>query len=205
MLVMTLGAPVESTYEGISTEGMAVKVVSGVPPGQDFSDYAGDKVPEFVENEGQSKTNNAKYAKYNSLKSVIPQYNQMQVFTDEKKNEHDIVLGKKSVSADARTNDILNSQNHIWITKNAHREHVELDVYTTVKLNDGYRLVDINDEIKNAPLRDMMQLVDTDGKFIAIAPLDMWFVTSDYSYTIRGHLTESQAIELANKILELEN
>ncbi len=80
-----------------------------------------------------------------------------------------------------------------------------LDVYTTIKLNDGYKLVDINDEIKNAPMREMVTRVDENGDSVGIVPLDIWFVTDDYSYTIRGHLTETQAVDLANKILQLEN
>ena len=203
MLVMALGST-EMTGQ-ISTEGMPTKHYSAIPPAQDFSDYIGDKVPEFVQVAGESETrSNVEHAKYNSLKSAILQYSTLEVFTNEKKAEHDIIIGKKSVKSDATTHDVKNSQDYIWITKNAHRENVELDVYTTIKLNDGYRLVDINDEIKNAPLRDMINMVDENGESISIPPLDVWFVSKDYSYTIRGHLTETQAVELANKILSIE-
>lgn len=207
MLVMAMGTTSEVTNE-ISTDGMPTKFFGASPPAQAFSDYAGDKVSEFVQEKVADKMetrSNAEHAKYNSLKSAIPQYNTLEVFTNEKKGEHDIILGEKSVESDASTNDILNSQDYIWITKNTHRENVALDVYTTIPLNDGYKLVDINDEIKNAPLREMINMVDENGDSFGIAPLDIWFVTDDYSYTIRGHLTETQAIDLANKILQLEN
>ncbi|MCE2505802.1 MAG: hypothetical protein J4F36_04915 [Nitrosopumilaceae archaeon] len=206
MLVMALGTT-EITNE-ISTDGMPKKFYGAFPPSMAFNDFAGDKTPEFVEEHvaGQSETrSNEKFARYNSLKSAVAGYNTLELFTNDKKGEEDIILGKKSVSSDSRTNDILYSQDYIWITKNTHREDVALDVYTTIPLNDGYKLVDINKDVRNAPLREMIHMVGSEDNTIGISPLDVWFVTDDYSYTIRGHLTETQAIDLANKILKLEN
>ncbi len=115
MLVMALGTTSEITNQ-ISTDGMPTKFFRASPPAQAFSDFTGDKVPEFVQEKVADKMetrSNAEHAKYNSLKSAIPQYNTLEVFTNEKKGELDIILGEKSVESDASTNDILNSQDYI--------------------------------------------------------------------------------------------
>lgn len=209
MLVMALGTTTEMTNE-ISTDGMPKALAGGFPPATSFNENAGDKVPEFVQmkvpgTEGLTENRaNLEYAKYNSLKSTIVDYKTLEVYTDESTGDQDIILGKKSVKADPTTYDILYSQDYIWITKNPHTEKVSTDVYKTIPLNKGYKLIEINDVVKYAPVREMTHLVDFDDKTIGIAPLDIWFVTDEYSYTIRGHISETQAIELANRILSLE-
>ena len=48
------------------------------------------------------------------------------------------------------------------------------------------------------------QLIDPVGDPSVVTPSDLWFVTENLSYTIRGHITQDESVKLANIILSIE-
>lgn len=206
LLVFTVGITSE-----MSTETQELPTVMGgtfPPPYKLAGTDIGNEIPKLIKSEtkeldGQSKDIvNPEYAKYQDVQ-VIDGYDEIHVYQDNK-GDKDVILGKIPVSSELTNMAVLYSQNYIWITIEPHDEKVSMDVYRTAPLNRGYELVEINDSVKYAPLKGMTQIVYPDGEYGVIAPLDLWFVTENNSYTIRGHITEEQAVELANNIISIE-
>ncbi|MCH7560197.1 MAG: hypothetical protein IIC67_02310 [Thaumarchaeota archaeon] len=189
LLVLTIGIP---SQHAIETTELPKQLAGGFPPATKLTDNAvGIEISPDV--------------KYNHLLSVDG-YTKIHVFYDEERDHRDVILGKVPINADMTTNEILYSQNYIWITINPHNDpEINGDVYKNLPLNKGYKLISINDDVQYAPVKGMTQLVDFADENIAVAPLDLWFATDDLSYTIRGHITEAQSVEIANKILSIEN
>lgn len=168
----------------------------------------GSEVPRFMDAEpgspGQSeKTANPEHSKYNGL-LILDGYEHLHVYKDQG-GDKDVILGKVAVTPQLTDGEVLLSGQYIWITIEPHGiANLSSNYYATLPLNEGYRLVDINDNVGNAPFKGMDQLVDFDGNNIAIRPSDLWFVTDDISYTIRGHISLAESVRLANIVLSVE-
>lgn len=184
-------------------------VGGGLPPSSKLTETAiGSEVPRFIDAEpvdpSQSeRTANPEHSKYNGL-LVLDGYEHLHVYKDQRGNK-DVILGKVAVTPQLTGGETLYSGQYIWITINQHRSsNVTGDLYASLPLDPEYRLVTINDDVGNAPFKGMDQLVDFDGNNIAIRPSDLWFVTDDLSYTIRGHISLAESVRLANIVLSVE-
>ena len=227
LLVFTVGMPTDIqketpiTYNKIPSEILEnlseqpndypLMYGGGFPPPMPLDRSVGNEIAETSASvqgfdSPESKSANPEHVKYKSLKKVVAEYKKLQVYVDESTGEKDIFLSKKRIASDTTDADVLYSQEHIWITINPYEQDPELigDYYTNYPLNDGYELISVNEQVTNSPLRVMTQIVNFDGTYGMVLPLDLWFVTDDLSYTIRGHITQDEAIELANAILTIE-
>ena len=181
----------------------------GFPPDSKLTEGdIGSEVPRFIDAgpgaSGQSeKIVNPEHSKYDGL-LVLDGYEHLHVYEDQRGHK-DVILGKIPVSPQLTGGGVLYSGQYIWITINPYRiSNITGDYYAGLPLNKGYKLVDINDNVGNAPFKGMDQLVDWDGNDIAIRPSDLWFVTEDLSYTIRGHISLAESLRLANIVLSVE-
>ena len=202
LLVFGTGTPTEAPAQ---TEELPRVLGFGFPPPTKLTvTDIGSEIPRFVDSElgasGQGeRTTNPEHSKYDGL-LVLDGYEHLHIYKDQRGHK-DAILGKVAVTPQLTDAETLYSGQYIWITINPHRSsNVTGDLYA----NKGYRLVDINDDVGNAPFRGMNQMVDFEGNDVTVRPSDLWFVTEDLSYTIRGHITLAESVRLANIILSIE-
>ena len=206
LLVFSTGTLMEAPTQA---DELPRVVGGGLPPPDKLTvTDIGSKVQRFMDAEpdasGQSeKVVNPEHSKYDGL-LVLDGYEHLHVYEDQRGHK-DVILGKIPVSPQLTDADTLYSGQYIWITINPHGlANITSDSYAGLPLNPGYRLVNINDNVGNAPFKGMDQLVDWDGNDVAIRPSDLWFVTEDLSYTIRGHISLAESLRLANIVLSIE-
>ena len=206
LMVFAIGDMPTETY----VDELPTKLGGGFPPAKKLTDSdVGKEVNEFkqtkIEGNAQSdKVPNTEYTKYKEL-LVLDDYKKLHVFVDDRDHK-DVILGKKPVTPNLTDKDILYSQDYIWITINPHRDGVKVtqDYYLDLPLNEDYNLIEINDEVINAPYMQRYQLIDPVGDPSVVTPSDLWFVTENLSYTIRGHITQDESVKLVNIILSIE-
>ena len=194
------------------TEELPRLLGGGFPPPSNLTDHdIGSEVPRFINASTESGVSgqsavmiNPEHSKYDDL-LVLDGYDHLQVFIDDKDESKDVILGKIPVTPTTTGWDALFSKQYIWITLDRHlTDNVSNNLYLGMPLNTGYKLIEINDEHINAPFKGMDQIVDWDGNDVVVRPSDLWFVTPDWSYTIRGHILQEESVKLANIILSIE-
>ena len=205
LLVFGIGAPTEAPAQ---TEELPRVLGFGFPPPDKLTvTDIGSEVPRFVDTgpgvSGQSEmTTNPEHSKYDGL-LILDGYEHLHVYKDQR-GEKDVILGKIAVTPDLTGADTLYSGQYIWITINPYMSPNGTGDYAGLTLNKGYKLVDINDNVRNAPFRGMNQMIDFEGNNVTVRPSDLWFVTEDLSYTIRGHISLAESLRLANIVLSVE-
>ena len=191
--------------EQTTTDDLPQVLGGGLPPPSNMTDFIGSEIPRFVDVQsgvsGQSA--NSEHSKYDVL-LVLDGYEHLYVYLDQR-GDKDVILGKEPVPPDFTDRQALYSGKYIWITINPHdTPNVTSDYYASYNLNKGFRHVSINENIKNTPFKEMDQLVDWDGNDVVVRPSDLWFVTANVSYTIRGHISLEESVRLANIVLSIE-
>lgn len=142
---------------------------------------------------------NREFAKYQNIAAVVgvPEMN-VKILSNEDNSRTTILLSPNDITSETTDYKFKYQDQGIWISLySLENDPLPLDIFTA-NPNDGFRVVKVNEQY-NAAIQSMGK-VEQYGEIVdRLLALDM--VTSEYQISIRGLISDEQAIRIANYLL----
>lgn len=141
---------------------------------------------------------NKEYMKYKSITSVIDMKPvTVKIFSNDDNSRTTILLSSEEIPDDITNHEFTYKDLGIWISLySTEKESLPLDYFTS-QPNEGFRVIQVNDKYR-AAIQSVSQ--HTVGDLTVDSQLSLDMVTDTHQISIRGFMSDEQAIKIADYI-----
>lgn len=179
--------PADNLYE--VTQLSVIDINSPNPP-----ENVGDLGPDEPIPQPTTDEPNKVFVKYNKVREVAG-YKNIQMLSNDDNSRITIFLSNEEITSKTTNHEFVYRDQGIWISIGLITTNIPADYFTGEYLNDGYRVVKVNDKY-NAAL-ESMGTVEFYGETQDIK-LSLEMVTETHAISFHGFISDEKAIKIAD-------